>query len=167
MLKSDAKRGFTLIELLIVIAIIGVLAAGILIIINPLGQLKKARDAQRKSALAQVRNALDAYAVFNGKYPIGRFFSPWNKNTWGLGAPGTCAASVFCNALVNGGELKALPFDPVNKEGGPGNYLGDNAPTDQGYVYDSVDGSSYTLGTNLEADLGTANNLGNYRITGP
>ena len=58
--------------------------------------------------------------------------------------------------------ISTLPADPVNKEGGTGNYLGDNAPTDQGYVYDS-NGTNYTLGANLEKG-GTASSLGNYQV---
>ena len=66
---SSSKLGFTLIELLVVIAVLGVLAAGLIVIINPLGQMAKARDAGRKSALKQIANALESYFVFNGKYP--------------------------------------------------------------------------------------------------
>ena len=52
-------RGFTLIELMVALAIVGVLAAGLF----PLAQLDKQRDreAELRSSLRQIREAIDAY----------------------------------------------------------------------------------------------------------
>lgn len=62
--------GFTLIELLIVIAILGVLAVVLLVAINPVQQLARARDTGRKSAVAQLGKAVEGYAIYHkGKYP--------------------------------------------------------------------------------------------------
>ena len=55
------KRGFTLIELLIVIAILGVLAAAVTIVLNPAELLAQARDGQRMSDMDTVRSALNTY----------------------------------------------------------------------------------------------------------
>lgn len=54
-------KGFTLIELLIVMAILGVLAVVVLVAINPVQQLARTRDAGRKSGVAQIGRALEAY----------------------------------------------------------------------------------------------------------
>ncbi len=56
---SINKKGFTLIELLVVISILGLLAG--LVITNVAGVRERARDAQRKSDLKEIQNALEMY----------------------------------------------------------------------------------------------------------
>lgn len=63
------NNGFTLIELLLVISIIGILSIGLLSVLNPIAQIEKARDAKRKSDLAQLQRILEAYYQDNGAYP--------------------------------------------------------------------------------------------------
>src|SRR3989344_8806893 len=52
------KKGFTLLELLIVIAILAVLGAIVIFMLNPAETLKKSRDAQRISDLSTLKTAL-------------------------------------------------------------------------------------------------------------
>jgi len=64
------KRGFTLIELLIVIAIIAILAAGIVIAINPGRHFVQARNSTRLSHMNAIANAVYTYtAEHGGVYP--------------------------------------------------------------------------------------------------
>ena len=61
--------GFTLIEMLVAIGILMILLAFALLIIDPLTQLKKLHDSQRKHDLVQIRNALDTYYNDHSCYP--------------------------------------------------------------------------------------------------
>lgn len=65
--KTALVKGFTLVELLVVMAILGILT------VVTLGNFQtsqiKARDAQRKSDLRQIANALEAYMNDHGGYP--------------------------------------------------------------------------------------------------
>lgn len=92
------NKGFTLIELLIVIAILGVLAAVILVAINPLEQFAKARDAGRKSVVGQLGHALAAYYTSQQKYP------PTTAQTWITTNLGTTTGT---------GDLKNIPDNPT------------------------------------------------------
>lgn len=55
---TDVKKGFTLLELLIVIAIIAILSAILIFVLNPAETLQKGRDSQRISDFATVNSAL-------------------------------------------------------------------------------------------------------------
>src|SRR5437773_12488754 len=69
--KSHFKKGFTLVELLIVMAVIGVLAAIVLVAINPIEQLARGRDTARVQGTGQLGRAMVNYttAQAGGTYP--------------------------------------------------------------------------------------------------
>lgn len=63
-----ASYGFTIIEMLITISLLVILFGATLMMINPVAQLRKSRDSQRKSDLNQYRTALEAYSVANNGF---------------------------------------------------------------------------------------------------
>ncbi|OGD87212.1 hypothetical protein A2870_03635 [Candidatus Curtissbacteria bacterium RIFCSPHIGHO2_01_FULL_41_11] len=94
MIKSAQRKffkGFTLIELLIVIAILGILAAAVLVAVNPLKRQQQARDAGRKSDVGQLVTALQAFYT----------------------TPGSGSYPTSMATLVSTGDLKQLPTDPT------------------------------------------------------
>jgi prepilin-type N-terminal cleavage/methylation domain-containing protein len=67
---KNLKAGFTLIELLVVIGVIGILAAIVLVAVNPGRQFANARDTQRRSDLYSITNAIYQFAAeHNGNLP--------------------------------------------------------------------------------------------------
>jgi general secretion pathway protein G len=84
---SCRQEGFTLIELLSVIAIVGLLAVGLVTVINPIEQIHKSQDAKRKSDLNAVQKALELYYQDNGRYPdssaLGRIIGTSGDIPWG------------------------------------------------------------------------------------
>jgi len=65
-MKHNFKKGFTLVELLIVIAILAILAAGVVVVINPGELLAQARDSTR---LRDFRSLNQAIALFQTHCP--------------------------------------------------------------------------------------------------
>ena len=57
------RKGFTLIELLIVIGILGILAAIVLVAVDPAKRLKQARNARRYAEVNAILNAILNYTV--------------------------------------------------------------------------------------------------------
>jgi len=53
-----------------VIAVIGIMAVGLVIALNPLTQIQKAQDAKRKGDISQIQKALETYYQDNGVYPL-------------------------------------------------------------------------------------------------
>jgi len=117
------KKGFTLLEILLVIAAIGILAAIVLIAINPNRQIAQARDTVRQSDINTLQKALDQYLIDNKAYPTSISTTPgYICNTASLQTGGpACTGFVDLKVLVPD-YIAAIPRDPQA--------IGDNA----GYI---------------------------------
>lgn len=119
-------RGFTLIELLLVIGIIAILAAIVIVAINPTKQLGDARNAQRRSDVNTVLNALYQYSIDNnGALPgylsgatVGSSYQVCNCNSsscvarTGAGGCGLPGNSMINLRSLTGTYLVTIPRDP-------------------------------------------------------
>ncbi len=112
-------KGFTLIELIVVIAIIGVLATVLIITFNPLAQLQKARDAQRRSDMKAIQNALEQYYNDHGSYPT--VPCAWYASESDATGPGwVCHSGGDWIPGLAPQYMKSLPKDPSGGSNGTG-----------------------------------------------
>lgn len=97
-MKNQNKKGFTLVELLVVVAIIGVLAAALLIGLNPLEQTRKAQDSGKLSRCKEAIGAAERYYAFHNSDPAD------------------------CAALITADELKTGSCTDITLAGSAGTY---------------------------------------------
>ncbi len=107
MLKT--KKAFTLIELLIVIGVLGVLAAIILVAVDPAKRLRQARNARRSSEVNAILNAILNYSAdAKGSLPAAIASATAVDQTLVIGTAGTSPSSTDCpNALTGAGTSTA------------------------------------------------------------
>ena len=116
-------------ELVVGIGILAILSALLIVILNPFEQFKKADDTKRKSDLAQIQRALEAYYQDFGMYP--------DDNN----ATSTYKIVVGGEAIEWGSDwspyIEVLPSDPTSTKK---------------YIYKS-DGQSYWLYASLDRGI--------------
>jgi prepilin-type N-terminal cleavage/methylation domain-containing protein len=117
------KYGFTVIELMISIAIIGILASLITITISNIKE--KNRDTKRMSDMRGISSALNLYSTNARQYPV------YSGNITG--------SDLMSVALESSDSMSKVPLDPLNRSP----YL---------YIYESEDGSDFTLSFCLETN---------------
>lgn len=132
---TQNKKGFTLIELLIVIGILGILAAAVVIVLNPGQLLAQARDATRISDLDQIKGAVGIYltSVSSPTFTAGPFST--NDATCGLGTctvrtiysvDGAGWVAINLASSTGGSPIPTLPRDPTNNATYQYAYKGDD-----------------------------------------
>ena len=173
---NKTARGFTLVELLVVIAIIAILAAVIVLIINPLELTRRGRDAARLTDLANLQQAINvavqesttagSQILCNGAvYPCGGAAGAGQSNV------GTRASNGSGWVKVNLGAQQAvsvptLPADPTNSTTYHYTYCADNAPGTDAWEINAVLESQQHIGK-MGTDGGNENALnttGRYEV---
>lgn len=126
--KLFSSKGFTLIELLIVIAILGILAAGILVAIDPVDKISQANDAKVQNDVSGIGRASEAYAVtHNGFYPASLSDlplsgelkrapnAPSGYTAYSVtSTPAVCSSGTTCTGILISGQLKSKRYTSVN-----------------------------------------------------
>jgi prepilin-type N-terminal cleavage/methylation domain-containing protein len=69
--RIGLDKGFTLIELLVTIAIIAVIAAAVLVAIDPVDKIASANDSRAQADIGQIATALTTFYVNKSSYPVG------------------------------------------------------------------------------------------------
>lgn len=150
---TKTARGFTLVELLIVIAIIAILAAVVILIINPLELTRRGRDSTRISDLANLSNAISVavqeatnsgaavLCANTGSYPCNG-----NSTTNGFGVNGTNGwVRVNLSASAQSVSLPTLPRDPTNSTGATGYHYVYCANNDTWEINGRFESQKYTV----------------------
>jgi type IV pilus assembly protein PilA len=107
------QKGFTLIEILLVVAAIAILAGIVIVAINPGKQLGDTRNAQRKSDVNTILNAISQYTVDNnGALPAGLTNTPTEICQSSV-ATSSCGSLLDLSVLTAGGKyIVSVPNEP-------------------------------------------------------
>lgn len=117
--SGRAKReGFTLIEILLVIGLIALLAAIVIVAVNPARQFANGRNSQRWSNINTILNAVHQYAIDNtGTLPAS---IPTSADCTGPATNEICKTGGVCTGLVDLSVLTnneiyivSMPTDPT------------------------------------------------------
>lgn len=140
-MRLPKNKGFTLIELLVVIGVIAILAAIVLVAVNPARNFAQARNTQRRNDIYQVLNACHQFAVSNN----GNFPSSIPEGEGSAADIGTGGIDLASDTDDNGATfvpsyIPAIPFDPQTGDAATTNYV----------IFEEADGRLTATATGAE-----------------
>lgn len=102
--KKFLQKSFTLIELIIVMAILAILATGLLVALDPVEQVRRGSDSNVRDQAAEITKGIQRYYAANASSSTPY---PWGATT------GNVTATTISNMQLTG-ELKAGYTVPAN-----------------------------------------------------
>lgn len=116
--KSQA--GFTLLEILLVVAAIAILAGIVIVAINPSKQLGDTRNAQRKTDVNTILNAVYQYAIDNN----GTLPASITTTSTEVCSTATCSGLIDLAVLtLNEKFLVSIPLEPQKTNANGAGYM--------------------------------------------
>jgi prepilin-type N-terminal cleavage/methylation domain-containing protein len=109
--SGERSRGFTLIEILLVVAAIAILAGIVIIAINPNKQLGDTRNAQRRSDVATILNAIYQYSLDNNGI-IPEHITVVRTEICKTTGPNCAGYADIGELFLNEKYIVSMPFDP-------------------------------------------------------
>jgi len=113
-MTKKKNKGFTLLEILLVIVAIGILAAIVLVAINPNRQIAQARNTVRQADINTIQKAVEQYLIEKGSYPSSITTTPGyicNTGTEQVNGSTNCSGRVDLRELVPD-YIAGIPRDP-------------------------------------------------------
>ena len=127
MKKKNTPQGFTLIEILLVVAAIAILAGIVILAINPSKQLGDTRNADRRTAVTTILNAVYQYSLDNNGALPSSISSTTHLEICATGiAKTTCASEGFVDLsmlTLHERYLTAIPSEPQQTEENGAGYM--------------------------------------------
>jgi prepilin-type N-terminal cleavage/methylation domain-containing protein len=135
--RLTAASGFTLLELALTLAILGVLAAGILVPF--VAQVAQRKTADTERILEQAKEALMGYATATGRLPC-----PATAGSNGQESPSNAAATGACTSFYGYLPAVTLGFTPVDAQGYAIDSWGAGAMSRIRYAVSNYNGNVFT-----------------------
>lgn len=137
-----SKRGFTLLEILLVVGIIAILAGIVILAINPTKQLGDTRNAQRRSDVLTIINAIYQYTL-DGNTISDLGLTDTDTDS-ACDSTDTDASELETDLVTNGDYITAIPVDPLDL---------DETDTSEYYIDVNTNGRITVCAPNAENEI--------------